>query len=291
MRISDFLGTGTLIRLFLRRDRYLLPLWMFLPVILGLIVAVTFTAMADKGMQSVLAEFDKDPLVSAVLGPVMSFDLSGAIVWRGTSQMALVLGIGSLLTVIRHTRRDEETGRSELIRAYAVGPYANLTAALLLAVILNISSGALIALSNIALGGTAAGSFLLGGTMSVVGCFFAGIGALGVQLRENSGTARGIGVAVLGLGIVMMVLNNLGGGYTLLRWITPMAWQRVTKPFAGNHGWSLIYFAAFAAIPVVIAYVLSVRRDLGAGVLLARPRAPGSGSQFFKPFGISLEAA
>ena len=117
MRISDFSGTGTLIRLFLRRDRYLLPLWISLPVILALIVAVTFTAMADKGMQSVLAEFDKDPLVSAILGPVMSFDLSGAIVWRGSSQMALVLGIGSLLTVIRHTRRDEETGRSELIRA------------------------------------------------------------------------------------------------------------------------------------------------------------------------------
>ena len=287
MRISDFSGTGTLIRLFLRRDRYLLPFWILLPVILGLIVAVTFTAMADKGMQSVLAEFDKDPLVSAVLGPVMSFDLSGAIVWRGTSQLALVLGIGSLLTVIRHTRRDEETGRSELVRAYAVGPYANLTAALLLAAILNISSGVLIALSNIALGGAASGSFLLGGTMSVVGCFFAGIGALGVQLRENSGTARGIGMAVLGLGIVMMVLNNLGGGYTLLRWVTPMAWQRVTKPFAGNHGWSLIYFAAFAAIPVVIAYVLSAHRDLGAGVLLARPGHPEAAPHFSSPLALA----
>ncbi len=112
--------------------------------------------------------------------------------------------------MIRHTRRDEETGRSELIRAYVVGPYANLTAALLLTGILNLSAGVLIALSIIALGGAAGGSFLLGATMSAVGCFFAGIGALGVQLRENSGTARGIGLAVLGLGIVMMVLNNLG---------------------------------------------------------------------------------
>jgi len=263
MKTSDFAGTGTLFRLFLRRDRFSLPLWIFLPVILGLVTAATFTAMADQGLQNVLTDFDKDSLISALLGPVMSFDLSGAIVWRGTSQLALVLGIGSLLTVIRHTRADEETGRSELLRACVVGPYASLTAALLLTGFLNLTAGVLIALSIIALGGAAGGSFLFGATMSAVGCFFAGIGALGVQLRENSGTARGIGVAALGLGVVMAILNNFGGGDTLLRWITPMAWQRLTQPFAGNHGWSLLYCAAFASIPVVIAYVLSSRRDLG----------------------------
>ncbi|HBR35364.1 MAG TPA: hypothetical protein DD734_12075, partial [Firmicutes bacterium] len=73
---------------------------------LGMFVAVTFSAMADQGMASVLKEFNQDPLVSAILGPVMSFNLSGAIVWRGSSQLALVLAIGSLLTVIRHTRTD-----------------------------------------------------------------------------------------------------------------------------------------------------------------------------------------
>lgn len=280
MKSSDFTGTGTLFRLFLHRDRFLLPLWILLPVILGLTVAATFTAMADQGMQSVLTEFNNDPLVSAVLGPVMSMDLSGAIVWRGSSQMALVLGIGSLLTVIRHTRRDEETGRSELIRAYVTGPYASLTAALLLACVLNLAAGLLIALSIIALGGVSGGSFLLGATMSAVGCFFAGTGALGVQLRESSGTARGIGVAAIGLGIAMMILNNLGGGYTILKWITPMAWQRVSKPFAGNYGWSLLYFAAFAAVPVLIAYVLSARRDLGAGVLWTRPGRPEAAPGF-----------
>ncbi|HBC91601.1 MAG TPA: hypothetical protein DCZ10_01495 [Pelotomaculum sp.] len=287
MKTSDFAGTGTLFRLFLRRDRFLLPLWIFLPVILGLVTAATFSAMASQGLQSVLTEFDKDPLISALLGPVMSFDLSGAIVWRGTSQLALVLGIGSLFTLIRHTRADEETGRSELIRAYVVGPYASLTAALLLAGIGNLAAGVLIALSIIALGGAAGGSFLFGATMSAVGCFFAGIGALGVQLRENSGTARGIGVAALGLGIAMAILNNFGGGDTLLRWITPMAWQRVTQPFAGNHGWSLVYFAAFAAVPAVIAYVLSARRDLGAGVLLARSGPPEAAPHLSSPLALA----
>lgn len=271
MKLSGFTGTRALLILFLRRDRFWLPLWILLPAILGMFVAATFSAMADKGMNSVLHEFDKDPLVSAILGPVMSFDLAGAIVWRGASQLALVLAIGSLLTVIRHTRTDEETGRSELIRAYEVGPYASMTAALILTVVGNLVSGVIIALSVIALGGEAVGSFVFGATISAIGGFFAGIGTLGVQLWENSGSAKGIGLAVAALGIIMMILNNVGGGDTVLKWISPMAWQRVTRPFAGNYGWSLIYFTALAAVPIVISYVLSIRRDLGAGVLPSRP--------------------
>ncbi|MEL7567744.1 MAG: hypothetical protein AAGU27_23100 [Dehalobacterium sp.] len=289
MRTSDFAGTETLFRLFLRRDRFLLSIWIFLPVILLLGNAATFIAMDSQGqgLRSALTKFNNDPLISSLLGPVMSLDLSGAIVWRTVSLLSLVLGISSLLTVIRHTRTDEETGRSELIRAYIVGRYANLTAALILTVVGNLSAGVLIAFSIIVLGGTAGGSFLYGATMSAIGCFFAGIGALGVQLRESSGSARGIGVAALGLGMLMAILNNFGGGYTLLRWITPMAWQRVTQPFAGNHAWSMLYFAAFAAVPAIIAYTLSARRDLGAGVLLARSGPREAAPYFSSPLALA----
>jgi len=245
-----------------------------------MITAATFTAMADQGIHSVLYEFDKDPLVSAILGPVMSFDLSGAIVWRGTSQLAIVLAIGSLLTVIRHTRTDEETGRSELIRAYQVGPYASMTAALFLTIVANLISGVMIALSVIAIGGDPAGSLVFGATLSAIGCFFAGIGALSVQLRESSGSAGGIGVAVIGLGIMIMIMNNLGGGDTVLKWVSPLAWQRITKPFAGNYGWGLWHFTIMSLIPAVISYLLSTRRDVGAGVLPSRP-GPAEASPYF----------
>jgi ABC-2 type transport system permease protein len=287
VKFNEFVGTGTLFKLFLRRDRFLLPLWVLLPVALALFVAVTFSAMADQGMHSVLHEFHKDPLVSAILGPVMSFDLSGAIVWRGSSQLALVLAIGSLFTVIRHTRTDEETGRSELIRAYEVGLYASLTAALLLTIAGDLVSGVLIALSLILLGGNVAGSFVFGATMSAIGCFFAGIGALGAQLRENSGSARGIGIAVAGLGIIMMIINNMAGGDSVLKWISPMAWQRVTEPFVANNAWALLYFISIAAVPIVISFSLSARRDLGAGVLPSRPGPAEASANFSGPLALA----
>jgi len=289
MKTGDFAGTGTLLRLYLRRDRFLLFIRVLLPVLLLLGNAATFIAMdgQGQGLRSALTEFNNDPLISSLLGPVMSIDLPGAIVWRTVSLLALALGIGSLLTLIRHTRGDEEKGRSELLRSYIVGRHANLSAALLLTVGGNLAAGALLALGLIGLGGKADGSFLFGATMAIIGCFFAGVGAFGVQLRESSGSARGIGTAALGLGMLLMLLNNFGGGYTLLRWVTPMAWQRVTRPFAGDQAVSLLYFAAVAAVPAVIAYVLSARRDLGAGVLAARSGSPEAPPSLASPLALA----
>jgi ABC-2 type transport system permease protein len=163
MKTSDFSGTGTLFRLFLRRDRFLLSVWILLPVILLLGNAATFIAMdgQSQGLQRALTEFNNDPLISSLLGPVMSIDLPGAIVWRTVSLLALVLGLSSLLAIIRHTRTDEETGRSELISAYIVGRYANLTAALILTVVGNLVAGVLISFGTIGLGGKQAVPFCL----------------------------------------------------------------------------------------------------------------------------------
>ncbi|WP_313164691.1 hypothetical protein [Sedimentibacter sp.] len=287
MKSNDFTGTGTLIKLFLHRDRFLLTVWIIFSVMLVFVTAVTFTAMGGQNLGDVLSEFNKDPLISALLGPVMSVDISGAIVWRGVSQLSLALGIGSLLIVIRNTRTDEETGRSEMIRAYPAGRHAGLTSALIIATIGNLIAGILIALSIIALGGDMPGSFIFGATLSAIGCFFAGVGALGAQLRETGSTARGIGIAALGIGLVMAILNNFRGGYTLLRWITPMAWQRVTAPFAGNYSRGLLYCAVLASVPTIIAYKLSAHRDLGAGILLAKPGLPEAGPRFSGPLALA----
>lgn len=287
MKYNDFVGTGTLIKLFLRRDRLLLLFWIIFSVALVFVTAVTFTAIGGQNLGAVLSEFNKDPLISALLGPAMSIDISGAIVWRGVSQLSLALGIGSLLMVIRNTRADEETGRSELIRAYPVGRHASLTAALIITTIGNIIAGILIALSIIALEGGTRGAFIFGATLSAIGYFFAGVGALGAQLRENSSTARSIGIAMLGIGLVIAILNNFGGGYTLLRWITPMAWQRVTSPFAGNCSWVLPYCVVFATVPTITAYKLSAHRDLGAGILLAKPGLPEASPRFSSPLALA----
>ena len=68
----------------------------------------------------------------------------------------------SVLTVVRHTRTEEETGRLELIGATVVGRYAPLTAALLAVGLANLAVAVLVALGLIGVGLPAAGSVALG---------------------------------------------------------------------------------------------------------------------------------
>ncbi len=268
MKGGDFAGTGILIRLFLRRDRIWLPIWVLLPLLLtwGQLSFV----MALPDWQGFIAEMRANPVAEAVLGPVVPMSVAGAIIWRSIVQGAMALAIASLLTVIRHTRTEEEAGRGELIRGGIVGRHAPLTAALTLTCVASLVAGLLAALLLIGAGLPAGGSLLFGLTIAAAGWFFAGIGSLSAQLREHAGGARGIALAVFGVGLLGYVWNNTGGGYTGWAWLSPQGWYRLTQPFAGDHGWTLLVLAVLSAIPVAAAYALSARRDFGTGLLPSR---------------------
>lgn len=267
MRRDDFTGTGTLFRLFIRRDRFLFWVWVVAPLLLAVATAGTFGAM---NLETAMEEFISDPVISAMQGPVMSNDLAGVVVWRMMGLNVIILGIAGVLTVIRHTRGEEESGRSELIRAYVTGPYANLTAALMVALAVNLIAGLLQALLLMGIGGGAGGSVLFGLTVAAGGFFFACLGALGAQLKEGAGSAKGISLAAVGIGFLMMIINNGNGGYSALKWITPMAWHRLTQPLSGNHGWFLLLFIVIISVPGAAAFTLSKSRDLGAGIMPPR---------------------
>jgi ABC-2 type transport system permease protein len=277
---SNFAGTGTLIRLFLRRDRLLLPIWVLLPLLVTLSQVKFVMALPD--WQNFIAELSANPLTSGFLGPVVPLSLAGAIIWRSAVQGAMAVAIGSFLTIIRHTCTEEETGRSELLRGGAVGRHAALAAALVLTCTANLAAGVLAALGLIGNGLPASGALLFGLTIAASGWFFAGVGAMSVQLREHTSGARGIALTMLGVAFLLYVLNNVGGGYTSWAWFTPMGWYRLTQPFAGNHWQTLLLLVILSAIPVAAAYILSDRRDLGGSMFQPRlgPAAatPGLGS-------------
>ena len=52
-----------------------------------------------------------------------------------------LIAVAVILTVIRHTRAEEESGRTELLDSTAVGRYASLTAALILTFGASIATG------------------------------------------------------------------------------------------------------------------------------------------------------
>jgi ABC-2 type transport system permease protein len=128
--MSTLVGTGKLVRLILRRDRLLLPLWVLVLALLPVYQAAAIDRLYSTPAQprEPYGTVAGTPGLLAMLGPVFGATLGALTVWRAGIAYTIA-SLASLLTVIRHTRTDEEAGRRELLGATVVGRNAPLTAA------------------------------------------------------------------------------------------------------------------------------------------------------------------
>lgn len=186
---------------------------------------------------------------------------------------AVFVAVLAILTVVRHTRAEEETGRLELIGATVVGRLAPLPAALLVVTGANLALGVLTALGLSAAGLPAGGSFAFGLAWAGAGIAFAAIAAVTAQLTSSARAATGLAIAVLGLVYVLRAAGDVGyeTGPGWLSWLSPIGWAQQFRPYAGNRWWVLLITVGFAVMLAVIAYALVTRRDMGAGLLPDRP--------------------
>ncbi|MBR0600278.1 ABC transporter permease [Sinanaerobacter chloroacetimidivorans] len=278
MKQNHFAGTGKLLKLYLRRDRIVLPIWTLLPIFLIMSQLSFVKAMPD--WQVFIAELSASPVTAAMLGPIIPLSIEGAILWRGLLQASIAVMFGAALIMIRHTRTEEASGRNELILGRSVGRYANLSAALILSCGGSLLAGLLTAAVLMGNGLAGNGSLLAGLTLAASGCIFAGIGGFVAQIFEHSGSARGCIFGVYMLTMVAMILNNIGGGSTGWAWLAPEAWFRITVPYEGNHAWKLLIFIVLSALPIMLSYMLLVRRDMGAGLIAQKEGSADASPRF-----------
>jgi ABC-2 type transport system permease protein len=274
--MTGLAGTGALVRLMLRRDRVRLPVW-----ILVFVAVAASSTSATVGLYPTLAgrvqaaaTVNNTPALVALYGAVADPTSLGAIsiVKLAALGSAMVAVLG-MLTVVRHTRAEEESGRLELLGATVVGRQAPLTAALLVAVLANLALGVLTALGQIGAGLPAAGSFAFGLSWSGAGIAFAGIAALVAQLTSSARTANGITAGVLGVAYLLRAVGDTApaGGVRWLSWLSPIGWAQLVHAYAGDRWWLLALPVALAVVAAGAAYRLAARRDLGAGLLPDRP--------------------
>ncbi|MFB7722642.1 ABC transporter permease [Nocardia sp. NPDC056100] len=296
LRSTDFTGTGQLLRLYLRRDRVVLPLWVLLlslplgSVYINSIVSV-YPDEADRAgfANSILAS----PAQLAMYGPVYNTSLGAVGIWKAGMFYSLI-AIATILTVIRHTRAEEETGRGELVAATRVGRYAGLTAALILGYGGALATGLIgfLSLSGSKLTGDDArtGSLAFGLALAGSGAVFASVAAVCAQLTTSARLARGIAFTVLAVTFTLRAIGDAraGDGPTSpLVWLSPQGWSLQVRPFAGNHFAVLLLHAAAVIVLTLIAYSLLRHRDIGAGLIAERPGAATAGPGLAGPFGLA----
>lgn len=268
-------GTRALVRLILRRDRILLPIW-----ILWFALLPTFFATGFEELYPTVAERQafaetggSNPGMVALYGPLFDSSIGGLVAWRA-GIVPVIIALVSLLTVIRHTRTEEEAGRRELLGSTVVGRHAPLAAALLVTVSANLVLAALLALGLVSEDLPISGSIALGLAFATVGCIFAAVAAVAAQLTEGAGAARGAAISVLGLAILLRIAGDVGGedsGLSWLSWTSPIGWAQQVRPFADERWWVFVLAGVGFIALTAAAYVPSSRRDIGSGLLPQRP--------------------
>jgi ABC-2 type transport system permease protein len=159
-------GTGALVRLILRRDRVVLPPWVvvfaFLPVAIANTLSDLCPTAAER--QSYLDIVTANPALTALYGHAFGSGLGAMTAWRLGGTILLV-GLASLLPVVRHTRAEQQAGRRELLGATAAGRQAPL----LVTFGADLALGALAAASLVAYGLPVAGSVAFGVSSAAFG--------------------------------------------------------------------------------------------------------------------------
>lgn len=274
---SQLSGTGLAIRRILRADRWfwvtwVLILWSFIPATAS---AYRSTISDDAAGREVAAALAANPTMRAMLGP--PFDLltvGGFTMFRVGGFTAMMAAIMGVLGVIRATRAEEEFGRTELLRAGSIGRHAMLAGALAVAGSASLLLGILVAISMVVVGTPVGGALVMGGGLALTPIAFAGVGACAAQVTASARTAREIGLAVVGAAYLLRALADAAyadSPVRTLRWLSPLEWAPLARPYAGNRWWVLPLLVALAAALVGGAFAMEARRDYGAGMRAARP--------------------
>jgi ABC-2 type transport system permease protein len=290
-------GTGRLLRLALRRDRFVLSSWVG---VLAVLLAM-FTAMSANSLPTHADLVRETQFMAGNAGFRLLSLSSGPSVGayamnRSYVTLAILAAVMSTLAVVRHTRQNEETGRAELLLAGNVGPAAGIAAAVVVALGANLVLAPLLGLAMIVVGQPVASSFAAGAAIAAVGVAFTGVAALTSQLSSTARGANGLAVAVLGLAFLISGVGNMLGHVEASgtvafsawpSWLSPIGWGYEMRPFGGDRWYLLALFGSFSAVLIAAAVRLAVRRDLGSGVLPQRTGRACASRGLVRPFGLA----
>ena len=281
---NAYAGTGGLLKTYLRGNRVITLLLVFLPFVLAYGVAASNIAVINT--PDALSAYIAENQGNIVLGRIAADTMEAVSAWRIRVSAALIMAVLNIVPTIAHTRKDEDMGRLEMLRAGAVGNRAPLAAVFIKIFGANLIGGALMSTAFMAVGFPAAGSFVTGFATALCSCFFAALAGIAAQMADNASLARGISFgAASAFMIILMIANALNNEFMLL--FTPFGWCAYARPFADENPWLFVFAILVAALLAVIALSLFRRRDLNAGYFRMSGGRAFAGSGFKTPLALA----
>jgi polyether ionophore transport system permease protein len=290
---STLTGARELTRFAFRRDRIMLPVWIYALTAIGASggygVRTIYKTPADRAR--LIHSIDHDAALNFLYGQLHGSSLGAIAAWRYLAYAALGAGLMSIFLVVRHTRGDEETGRLELIGSTAVGRHAPLAVALTTAAVANavvfVLTSAVLAVTGLPL----TGSIAFGLGEASCGLVFAALAAVAAQVSGTARGARGLAITALGVFFFLRAVGDSGGSHNLgwLTWLSPIGWAELVRPFGtgAERWWVLVFPVAATVTGIAVAFALAARRDQGAGLIPPRPGPAAAGPLLTGPLGLA----
>jgi ABC-2 type transport system permease protein len=285
---SALTGTGRLLRFALRRDRVQLPLWIV--GLGGMIAASALTVpavydSADK-VAGYAASVGASPVSYLMSGRQAAIDTIGGITANEISQVAqLGVCLMVMFQVVRHTRTEEETGRSELLRSTVLGRHAATLAALSYAVLAALLIGGITSAAMLAAGLDATGSVTYGAGLTLLGICYAGVALVAAQVSTSARGALGLAGAAIALGYLVRGLGAMRDN--ALVWLSPFGWAQLMNAFGSERWWPAIPLVVTTAGLLALAAYLTAHRDFGGGLLQTRRGQPRASRALGTPLGLA----
>jgi len=289
--MSALAGIRALTRLGARRDRIMLPAWIYVIAIVMIGTGDSFKGLYKTvaSRESIAADIGRSASNLALGGPLYGDSIGALTVYKIGAGGALSAALMSIFIVIRHTRADEETGRLDLIGSTAVGRQASLAVGVILAAVANCVLALLIFAGLAAVGLPAGGSAALGLAIGASGLVFAAVAAAAAQLSATARGARGIAIALMVAAYLVMSGGAAarGGGASWLLWASPVGWVTQVRAYTGDRWLVLLLMVAATAVVLAVAAVLAATRDLGAGLVPERPGPPRAARWLGSPLALA----
>ncbi|MDV3124377.1 ABC transporter [Mycobacterium sp. 21AC1] len=276
---SPLTGTLDLLRLAFRRDRIRLTVWTAL-LTLTMLYAPNAVRMAYPEEAQRLARVDllKTPAGMMMGGPMFGrneIDLGVMMANELTLTLIVATSILAILTVIRHTRSEEESGAAELVLSSVVGRYARTAAALSLVGAVNAVLAVMMTLAMASAGFAIIDSAAMSLGITGVAMVFGALSAVTAQLWRAARTATGSAMAALAVAALVRgigdVIDNSGSA---LSWLSPIAWAQQMRPFVELRWWPFGMLVAVTVALIATAAVLERRRQYDAGTIPSAGDSP-----------------
>lgn len=273
---STFVGTWALVRLALRRDRWMLPSW----ILAFAFMASAAVSGAAEGWPDEASRIEAAKLVNDSVAMVAMFgriydptSLGSLAMIKYTAFMTAAVAILMIVVAIRHTRAEEESGRLELVSGGRLGRNAPLSAALIVVFGASVVLGLLTAASLIAVGLPGEGSLAFGLGWGAGGMAFGAVAAVTAQLTAEGRSATGAALSVVAIAYLLRGFGDLADpGPSVFSWLSPIGWIQQIRAYAGDRWWVFSLPLALCVVLIPAAFWLRARRDLGSGLY-----QPGSG--------------